>query len=65
MLEVTTPAVEESIGADFADLYTGSEQYRQVMACYTAGKKISNAPFFSHNYFIRITKPFSVLVSGK
>lgn len=28
MLEVTTPAAEERIGADFADLYEKSEQYR-------------------------------------
>ncbi|KDP46501.1 hypothetical protein JCGZ_08473 [Jatropha curcas] len=30
MLEVTTPAVEERIGEDFADLYKSSMQYREV-----------------------------------
>ncbi|KAJ0020425.1 hypothetical protein Pint_32556 [Pistacia integerrima] len=30
MLEVTTSAVEERIGVDFADLYKDSEQYREV-----------------------------------
>ncbi|WCJ29208.1 ABC transporter G family member 31 [Euphorbia peplus] len=32
MLEVTTPSVEESLGADFSELYAKSEQYRQVEA---------------------------------
>lgn len=28
MLEVTTPAVEEKLGVDFAEIYQQSEQYR-------------------------------------
>ncbi|GAV89910.1 ABC_tran domain-containing protein/ABC2_membrane domain-containing protein/PDR_assoc domain-containing protein [Cephalotus follicularis] len=32
MLEVTTPGVEERIGADFAQIYRNSEQYREVEA---------------------------------
>uniref|UniRef100_A0A6J1C459 ABC transporter G family member 31-like n=1 Tax=Momordica charantia TaxID=3673 RepID=A0A6J1C459_MOMCH len=32
MLEVTTPAAEQRIGKDFADLYRNSEQYRNVEA---------------------------------
>ncbi|KAL5817183.1 hypothetical protein ACOSQ3_025561 [Xanthoceras sorbifolium] len=30
MLEVTTPAIEQSLGVDFADLYRKSDQYRGV-----------------------------------
>ncbi|XP_007016113.2 PREDICTED: ABC transporter G family member 31 [Theobroma cacao] len=30
MLEVTSPAVEQRIGRDFADIYKNSEQYREV-----------------------------------
>ncbi|KAL2317497.1 hypothetical protein Fmac_031373 [Flemingia macrophylla] len=30
VLEVTTPATEERIGADFAEIYKNSEQYRRV-----------------------------------
>lgn len=32
MLEVTTPAIEEKIGKDFADIYECSDQFRQVEA---------------------------------
>lgn len=32
MLEVTTPAAEEKIGIDFANVYRNSEQYREVEA---------------------------------
>ncbi|CAH9121025.1 unnamed protein product [Cuscuta epithymum] len=32
MLEITTPAAEERIGQDFAELYRNSEQYREVEA---------------------------------
>ncbi|KAK4780230.1 hypothetical protein SAY87_016336 [Trapa incisa] len=32
MLEVTTPAAEERIGADFSDLYRKSQQFRDVKA---------------------------------
>ncbi|XP_021891749.1 ABC transporter G family member 31 [Carica papaya] len=32
MLEVTTPAVEEKLGVDFAEIYQQSEQYREVEA---------------------------------
>ncbi|RYQ99046.1 hypothetical protein Ahy_B07g086895 [Arachis hypogaea] len=32
VLEVTTSAVEERIGADFADIYTSSDQFREVEA---------------------------------
>ncbi|KAH9609740.1 hypothetical protein KSS87_012730, partial [Heliosperma pusillum] len=32
MLEITTPAIEERIGADFADIYRNSNQYREVEA---------------------------------
>ncbi|KAK9734714.1 hypothetical protein RND81_04G158400 [Saponaria officinalis] len=32
MLEVTTPAIEERIGEDFADIYRNSNQYREVEA---------------------------------
>lgn len=28
MLEVTTPAAEQKIGADFADIYRNSDQFR-------------------------------------
>ncbi|KAK0606014.1 hypothetical protein LWI29_033152 [Acer saccharum] len=30
MLEVTTPAIEQRLGLDFADLYSKSDQYREV-----------------------------------
>ncbi|KAK3206522.1 hypothetical protein Dsin_020568 [Dipteronia sinensis] len=30
MLEVTTPAIEQTLGVDFADLYSKSNQYREV-----------------------------------
>lgn len=30
MLEVTTPAAEEKIGKDFANIYRNSEQFRYV-----------------------------------
>ncbi|GAB2285728.1 ABC transporter G member 31 [Dionaea muscipula] len=32
MLDITTPSIEERIGADFADIYTQSNQYRLVEA---------------------------------
>ncbi|KAI3434296.1 uncharacterized protein J3R85_006768 [Psidium guajava] len=32
MLEVTTPAAEQKIGADFADIYRNSDQFREVEA---------------------------------
>ncbi|KAL9235362.1 hypothetical protein vseg_010125 [Gypsophila vaccaria] len=32
MLEVTTPAIEESVGEDFANIYRNSNQYREVEA---------------------------------
>ncbi|KAM7527670.1 hypothetical protein LguiB_031080 [Lonicera macranthoides] len=33
MLEVSTPAAEERLGLDFAEIYKNSQQYREVEAC--------------------------------
>ncbi|KAM7522073.1 hypothetical protein LguiA_011975 [Lonicera macranthoides] len=33
MLEVSTPAAEERLGLDFAEIYKNSQQYREIEAC--------------------------------